>query len=421
MLRVLDAMRRESRPGYLELPRDSLTRPVPGPLPPLTLQAVPQVADFHRRTGLEILEWMRSRQRPVVLAGVEVHRFGLQQALQEVLEREGWPFVTSLSAKSLLNEQHPLFLGLYEGGASPAAVREQVEGSDGLLILGMPLADLDTGIFTMRLNAETHVRVEMERGLLWSQGDLDSLDPAALLQVWREAAAPAGLAVQGADATARAGQTTGAASPPVTFKAEVDTPIRVRRLVAAINAVLTPATVLLADPGDALFAAADLRMPASSDFLSSAYWASMGFALPGAIGAWGSSSPEAPRRPLVLLGDGALLMSAIELATLARYSIPALVVVLDNGGYGTERPMLDGPFNDIQPVDHGALARSMGFRTARRVHLEQELEQALGELLAIDDGPTLLSVALPRDDGSDVLRNLTAALAQRVNASEGQA
>jgi indolepyruvate decarboxylase len=42
----------------------------------------------------------------VVLAGVEIHRFGLQQALQEGLEREGWPFATSLSGKSLLREQH---------------------------------------------------------------------------------------------------------------------------------------------------------------------------------------------------------------------------------------------------------------------------------------------------------------------------
>ena len=105
--RVLEAMRRESRPGYLELPRDSLTRPVPRPLPPLTLPAVARVADLQRRAGLALLEWMRSRERPVVLAGVEIHRFGLQQALQEVLEREGWPFATSLSGKTLLSEQHP--------------------------------------------------------------------------------------------------------------------------------------------------------------------------------------------------------------------------------------------------------------------------------------------------------------------------
>jgi indolepyruvate decarboxylase len=189
--------------------------------------------------------------------------------------------------------------------------------------------------------------------------------------------------------------------------------ITVRRLVAAVNARISADTLVVVDPGDALFAAADLRLPAASDFLACGYWASLGFAIPAAIGAWGGSAN--PRvKPLVLLGDGSLLMSANELATLARYQIPALVVVLDNGGYGTERPMLDGPFNDVQPVDHVALAGAYGFKAALRVHYEEELEQALASLLAPGDGPTLVSVELQQGDVSDVLRNLTAALAQRV-------
>jgi len=415
---VLAAMGRESRPGYLELPRDCLSRPLPWPLSPLQApSSLPQVAPLHRERGLEVLRWLRSRQRPVVLAGIELHRFGLQAALLAVLEREGWPFATSLSAKSLLNERHPLSLGLYEGAAGPAAVRQVVEGSDGLLILGMPMADLDTGIFTMELDPDHVVQVEMGRGLRWCQGEEDSLDPAVLLQVWREAAPP-----QPGSLPAWNVHPAPDLRPadPAPFMPQPAAAITVRRLVQALQGVITPHTVVLADPGDALFAAADLRLPAASDFLASGYWASLGFALPAAIGAWGAGG-SAPVRPLVLLGDGALLMSAIELATLARYRIPALVVVLDNGGYGTERPMLDGPFNDVQPVDHPALAISFGFRAARRVRLEEELDEALAALLAVAEGPALLSVALSRDDASDVLRNLTAALGRRVRGQQAGA
>ena len=404
--KVLAAMQRESRPGYLELPRDCLGRPLPWPLvPPAPSAPAPAVAPLHRQRAEQLLSWLRSRERPVVLAGIELHRFGLQSALLEVLEREGWPFATSLSAKSLLNERHPLCLGLYEGAAGPAAVRERVEGSDGLLILGMPLQDLDTGIFTMQLQADQVVRVEMAEGLRWNQGDLDSLDPVALLQVWREAPAP-GTRPPALDPSPQA------ESAP--FEPEAGVAITVRRLVSAVNARLTADTVVVVDPGDALFAAADLRLPAASDFLACAYWASLGFAIPASIGAWGSSGN--PRvRPLVLTGDGSLLMSANELATLARYHIPALVVVLDNGGYGTERPMLDGPFNDVQPVDHVALAGAYGFKAAHRVRCEEELDHALTSLLAIDDGPSLISVELKQGDVSDVLRNLTGALAKRVS------
>jgi indolepyruvate decarboxylase len=118
----------------------------------------------------------------------------------------------------------------------------------------------------------------------------------------------------------------------------------------------------------------------------------------------------------VLVGDGALLMSAIELATLARYRIPALVVVMDNAGYGTERPMLDGPFNDVAPVDHVGLALAMGFQAARRVKTEGKLWEALQAFLQVTDGPALISAALDRLDASDALRNLTAALGKKVKA-----
>ncbi|MEB3319206.1 MAG: thiamine pyrophosphate-binding protein [Cyanobacteriota bacterium] len=405
LLRVLDAMRRESRPGYLELPRDSLTRPVPRPLPPLTLPTVAQVAELHRRTGLAILEWLRSRQRPVVLAGVEIHRFGLQQPLQEVLEREGWPFATSLSGKSLLSEQHPQYLGVYEGAMGEAAVREVVEGSDGLLILGMPLSDIDTGVFTMRLNAETCLRVEMERGLRWQRGDQDTLDPVTLLQVWHEAEPPT-------RPTAYRPRVSPLPAEP--FVPLADQPVTVRRLVLAVDAVLDDNTVVLADTGDATFASIALHLKEANDYLNSGNWASLGFALPAAVGAWGAHPDQ---RPLVLVGDGALLMSAIELATLARYRIPALVVVMDNAGYGTERPMLDGPYNDVAPVDHVGLALAMGFLAARRVSRESELWETLQAFARETAGPTLVSVALDPLDASDALRNLTAALGKKVKAA----
>jgi len=400
--RVLDAMHRESRPGYLELPRDSLSRPVPHPLPPLTRPPLAQVADLQRRTGLAILDWLRSRQRPVVLAGLEIHRFGLQAQLQQVLEREGWPFATTLSSKSLLSEQHPLYLGVYEGAMGETAVREVVEGSDGLLILGMPLSDLDTGVFTMPIHGETCLRVEMERGLRWQQGDQDSLDPVTLLQVWHEAEPPA----QPTAYRPRVGPL-----PAEPFVPVADQALTVRRLLLAVDAVLADSTVVVADTGDASFASIALHLKGSNDYLNSGNWASLGFALPAAVGAWGAH-PE--QRPLVLVGDGALLMSAIELATLARYRIPALVVVLDNGGYGTERPMLDGPFNDVAPVDHVGLALAMGFRAARRVAREGELWETLQAFNRETAGPTLVSVVLDPRDASDALRNLTTALGKKV-------
>ena len=110
-------------------------------------------------------------------------------------------------------------------------------------------------------------------------------------------------------------------------------------------------------------------------------------------------------------------MTGMEAAAVAFHGVPAIIVIVDNGGYGTQRPMLDGPFNDVQPVDHVALAGAYGFKSARRVRFEEDLDHALTSLLAINEGPTLISVELQQGDVSDVLRHLTAALAKRIRPS----
>jgi indolepyruvate decarboxylase len=94
----------------------------------------------------------------------------------------------------------------------------------------------------------------------------------------------------------------------------------------------------------------------------------------------------------------------------SRYDVPAIVIVLDNEGYGTERPMLDGAYNDVQAVDHVMLAKAYGFKAARRATTELEMFDGLQELDAIRDGPTLLSVSLDKFDSSNALKNLTANL-----------
>ena len=102
---------------------------------------------------------------------------------------------------------------------------------------------------------------------------------------------------------------------------------------------------VIADIGDSLFGAADLEMHRHTEFLSPAYYTSMGFGVPAAVGA-SMANPKA--RILVIVGDGAFQMTGMELSTIARHGLNPIVVVLNNHGYTTERFLLEGPFNDIQ-------------------------------------------------------------------------
>ena len=121
-------------------------------------------------------------------------------------------------------------------------------------------------------------------------------------------------------------------------------------------------------------------------------------------------------RPLVLVGDGAFQMTGMELSTAARFGLNPIVVVLNNQGYGTERPMLDGRFNDILNWRYSDVVRVLGAGRGYAVDTEDELEEAL--LAARADRSTfqIIEVRLAPDDRSEALNRLTAALAQRVRA-----
>lgn len=402
--RVLDTIMKKSRPGYLELPRDRLTCALPNFISAPTTGFALQISEVHRQAAQNIRQWLMSRQRPVVLAGVEVNRFGLQSCLEQFLDSTGLPFATTLTGKSILSEQHPGFIGIYEGAMSSKECLEIVEGSDGLLILGAPLNDIDTGIFTHHFNPRTTVIVDSNQGIHSPIGDYEEVDLNSFLHALAE----------NPDEDTRFSSSFLKISREE-FKPHAKQSLCIARVFNAINTALEDDTVVIVDPGDAMFAAADLQTHAANEFLSNGYWASMGFAIPAALGCCAADSS---RRPLVLLGDGAFLMSAMELASLARYHIPAIIMVLDNQGYGTERPMLDGAFNDIAPVDHMGLAQSMGIQKAARVKDEIGFWHQFREFMADREGPALLSVELPVHDKSLALQRLTEELGHRVRQEQ---
>src|SRR5262249_50690284 len=119
-------------------------------------------------------------------------------------------------------------------------------------------------------------------------------------------------------------------SNPFAEEAEVrsDSPVTSRHLFGRLNRVLAQNTAMtvIADIGDSLFGAADLKMHGRTEFLSPAYYTSMGSGLPAAVGA-SMANPEA--RLLVIVGDGAFQMTGMELSTIARNRLNPIVVVLN--------------------------------------------------------------------------------------------
>ena len=118
-------------------------------------------------------------------------------------------------------------------------------------------------------------------------------------------------------------------------------------------------------------------------------------------------------RPLVLVGDGAFQMTGLELSTAVRYHLNPIVVVLNNGGYATERPMIDGPFNDVLNWNYACLPDLLGSGRGFRVETEQQLGDALAAARANTGSYSILDVRLAPNDISPALQRLTQSLGKR--------
>jgi indolepyruvate decarboxylase len=397
--RVLAACLRHKRPVYIELPRDRVSQPAL--YPHVAVVEEPTSDPLQVRDAVaETAEMLRDSRKPVVLAGIEIERFGLAAEVIRMVERHSLPVAAMLLSKSVIPENHPLYAGVYMAGMGRPEVSRFVDDSDCVLMLGALVTDIDTGLFTHTLDDSlvVHATTEGVRVRRHVYPDVRLQDfIAALVQA----------------------ELPGFNNPPprsegpvyAPWKAEPGRILSVSRLFQKVNAVLTEDLVVVADPGDALFGAADLIGPGRAGFLAPAFYATLGWAVPASLGV---QLARPTIRTLVLVGDGAFQFTGLEWSTAIHWGLNPIVIVLNNHGYLTERVLLEGSFNDIAQWNFHKLPEVFGGGVGFDVHTEDELEEALTKALADRSRAVMINAHLAKDDMSPCLRRLGERMAKKV-------
>ncbi|MDZ4859250.1 MAG: thiamine pyrophosphate-binding protein [Candidatus Hydrogenedentes bacterium] len=387
---ALDACIRQKRPIYVEIPRDMVAVPCAAPKP-WTFDRVKSDSLALREAVAEAAEMIRKAKRTIVLGGVEIHRFGLQSLLKRLVEHTGMPIASTLLGKSMMEEDHPQYLGVYEGAMGRDDVRKTVERADCLMILGAFLTDIDLGIFTAKLDPAKTINASAERIAIKRH-----LFEDIQLKDFMEG-------LIGALPKRKSAKVRARKPREITFKTKPANPMTVRRMFERIDAFLRDEHIVICDIGDSLFGAADLTIRKHTEFLSPAYYTSMGFAVPAALGAH-INKPKL--RPVVFVGDGAFQMTGQELSTIVRNNLNPIVIVLNNKGYSTERFIDDGPYNDILNWNYHLVTELLGAGLGLEVHTEGEFDDALDVANANMDSFSLINVHLDPYDSSRAMERL---------------
>jgi indolepyruvate decarboxylase len=354
--RVLDAALEQARPVYIEVPRDMVgaeCAPVPPHRPaPGDPEAIAACAD-------EIVAALGVARRPVIMIDVEVRRFGLEAKVAELARRLGIPVVTTFMGRGLLARAEAPLAGTYLGVAGDPAITGLVEGSDGLLLLGVILSDTNFGVSAGKLDLRRTIQALDGQVTLGFHSYRD-IPLSALVEALLARAAPIGHA---------------AAAPAPTYPRGLEAdaaPIAPSDIARAVNDLFDRqgAMPIAADMGDCLFTAMDIE---DHGLVAPGYYAGMGFGVPAGIGAQLATG----RRTLVLVGDGAFQMTGWELGNCRRLGIDPIVILFNNRSWEMLRCFQpESRFNDLDDWHFAAMAEPLG-GVGRRVATRAELAQAL--------------------------------------------
>lgn len=391
IMRVIDAVEAQCRPGYIEVPYDLVDMPITLPVRKNTPAPVSD-ADNLAACVEDALAHIEKSTQPVIIADVELHRHGLTDLAVAFAEKANIPIASTLLSKSVISEQNPLYIGVYSGGLSEKEVQDYVEQSDCVIMLGAFITDVFLGMNSAQLDRRRAIVMTTEKARV----GLRSYDDVQFRDFLE--------AINQAPLSRKPDRTTPTLIPvPAPLQAhEHEQALTIETFFRILGLHLPVDSTVVCDTGDALLGAISLHTAQRNNFLSDAYYLSMGFAVPAAIGAM-SANPNS--RTFAVVGDGAFQMTGTELSTAAKYGLAPIVFVLNNDGYGTQRHILDGPFNRITMWDYTQIPDLIRYGKGIRVHTAGELETAIKAALA-EHTLHVIEVTIPRDDCSRSLRRL---------------
>lgn len=373
-LAALSALR-ERAPVHLAVPLDIQEAEVDSTWEPL---AEPAFRPAHLDRGaleqaLTVFAGPDPPANVILLAGPGVGHSGGADALLKVAERFDIPVATTLGARGLIDEEHDLALGVFGYGGNRWATEAILDPAvEVLIVVGSALSERDTMHWDPKMlpsRALIHVDADADLiGRTWTQSVPVVGSPRAFLADL--------VALDGPEADGLAHGRTGRidfldslrGSGPRRYgeedMASGAEPMHPARLVTEARAACPPETVVSVDSGaHRAWMAEYWTSRGNGDYLSLANLGPMGGAIPLGIG----GKLARPERPMVVAtGDGCMLMHGMEIHTAARYRIPVVILVFDNGSYGNiwyrarEQGSATEALTDIPGIDWVEFARSMG-------------------------------------------------------------
>ena len=334
------------------------------------IECVPRRIEFESRSvrpiNNEIVHAFTHAKKPLIIAGNGIHLAGAEKEFVEFVEKTGAPVVCTWNANDMLDWDHPLYIGNF-GIFGERAANLAIQNADCILVLASRLSIPCTGYDSSKFAPTAKIiMVDIDENEVYKRtmrstfqyiGDvrdfIHQFDVTVNVPEWIEQ-------VQ------RWKNTLSVFDEPHT---RVDGFVNSYDLMKELGTLVNERDIVVTDMGTSFTCTMQALRNHGNRLFTSSGLCSMGFGLPGAIGAW---SADRTRRVICIAGDGGFQMNLQELQTVVQYKIPLKIIILNNNGYLAISLMQDNLFKnrfgaDVSSPDFNAVAHAYGIQTVENV------------------------------------------------------
>ncbi|KAF7012230.1 hypothetical protein CFC21_026441 [Triticum aestivum] len=389
---------RESKPVYI-----SVACNLPGvPHPTFFGNPIPYciVPRQSNQMGLEAaldatVEFLSKAVKPVMVAGPKLRVAKAAAAFAELADASGYAVATMPSAKGLVPETLPRFIGTYWGAVSTSFCVEMVESADAYLIAGPIFNDQSSVGYSFLLKKEKAVIVQPERVTV---GNGPTFGCVMMKDFLSELAKRVSMK---RNTTAFDNYNRIFVPQGLPRESEPGEPLRVNVLFKHIQQMLTGDSAVIAEAGDSWFNCQKLKLPDGCGYEFQMQYGSIGWSV-GAL--LGYAQAAMGKRVIACIGDGSFQMTAQDVSTMLRCQQKSIIFLINNGGYTIEVVIHDGPYNVIKNWNYTGLVDAIhngeGMCWTAKATCEEELTAAIETAKGKQDCLCFIEVVVHKDDTS---------------------
>ncbi|GAB2301204.1 Pyruvate decarboxylase 1 [Dionaea muscipula] len=345
----------------------------------------------------ETLEFLHKAVKPVLVGGPRLRVCKAQKAFIELANACGYPIAIMPSAKGLVPEQHPHFIGTYWGSVSTSFVGEIVESADAYLFAGPIFNDYSSVGYSLLIKKEKMIIVKPNRVTVGDGPSFGCVLMADYLTLLAKRLKK--------NTTAMENYRRIYVPPGHPLKSEKGESLRVNVLFKHIQDMLSKDTAVIAETGDSWFNCQKLRLPEGCGYEFQMQYGSIGWAVGATLG---YSQAAKDKRVIACIGDGSFQVTAQDVSTMIRNGQKTIIFLINNGGYTIEVEIHDGPYNVIKNWNYTGLVDAIhngeGSCWTVKVKTEEELVAAIATALGEKkDSLCFIEVIVHKDDTSKEL------------------